>query len=420
MNNLTSTQLTIELLACAKRCGNSVQKSLALPQLASQCQALALEILQGRYQPGTHSRFAVREPKLREVFAPSFRDRLVQQWLIGHIQPTVEKQLIDDSYACRPGKGNLAAISKVQRHMRQPGHGYFLQLDIHSFFNSIPRAALNRAWHQLLSKTPHRGHRMALLLQIGERAFLYDASRAPHTLSGSRKLLANIPPHKRLDYRGATHGIPIGSLTSQVLANYYLNPLDQFIKHQLRIKGYVRYMDDLLLLGPDPATLNNWKQAIDCFLTEQLQLRLHPTKQQLQPCRHGARYLGYRVFAHHRWLLPRTCATFKARLAWFNHLLDPSQPPAAPPLRGSWARPEALPVQLDAGLLRSILATLNSYYGLLAQGNHWHLRQQFYHRHAGVLKRYYRPADAQYSHLRLRAGWQRLGQGFNHQQAFFD
>ena len=129
-----SQQLTIELLGCAKRCGNSVQKALGLLQLGSTCRELTHELLTGTWQPGAHSRFAVREPKLREVFAPSFRDRLVQQWLIAHINPTLERQLIDDTYACRPGKGNLAAINKVQRHMRQPSHGYFLQLDIQSFF----------------------------------------------------------------------------------------------------------------------------------------------------------------------------------------------------------------------------------------------------------------------------------------------
>lgn len=137
-----TSQLTNELLACAKRCGNSVQKSLGLLQMGSTCRELANELLTGTWQPGAHSRFAVREPKLREVFAPSFRDRLVQKWLIGHINPTLERQLIDDTYACRPGKGNLAAISKVQRHMRQPGHDYLLQLDIQSFFqlHTAPKA----------------------------------------------------------------------------------------------------------------------------------------------------------------------------------------------------------------------------------------------------------------------------------------
>lgn len=375
-------------------------------------------MLSGHYQPDSHSRFAVCEPKLREVFAPSFRDRVAQQWLINHVHSTVERNLIDDTYACRPGKGNLAAISKVQRNMRQPGHNYFLQLDIQSFFNSIPREGLKNVWQQLLMKTPLNPSRFQLLSHIGERSFLYDASRAPYTLSGSRKLLENIPTHKRLDYRGATHGLPIGSLTSQILANFYLNPLDHFIKHHLRIRGYVRYMDDLLILGPDPSTLNTWKSAISSFLEHQLDLRLHPTKQQLQPCRHGARYLGYRVFPHHRWLLQRTCQTFKARLAWFNYLIDQNQYPVPAPLRGAWSRPDALPEKLDAALLRSMLATINSYYGLLAQGNHLKLRWQLYHHHSGALKRYYRPANAKYSHLRLRAGWRHLGLELNSNENF--
>ena len=123
----------------------------------------------------------------------------------------------------------------------------------------------------------------------------------------------------------------------QLLANDYLNPLDHFIKHQLRVKGYVRYMDDLLLLGPDPAPLNSYKQAISDFLEQQRELRLHPSKQQLQPARHGTCYLGYRVFAQHRWLLPRSCQTFKARLAWFNHRLAPGQQ-ATPPRPQAWPR----------------------------------------------------------------------------------
>lgn len=226
----------------------------------------------------------------------------------------------------------------------------------------------------------HTGQCLALLAQNGEHTFLYDPNHAPHTHSGS--LLASISPRKRLDYRGETHGIPIGSLTSHVLANYYFNPQDQFIKHRMRVKGYMRYMEDLQLLGPTPATLNQWKQAISMFLTHNLQLRLHPTKQQLHPCRHGARYLGYCVFVHHRWLLLRTCQTFKARLTWFNHLLAPCQPTAMAPQRGVWALPRTARPRLASQHPRH----RQQLYGLLAHGNHLRLRQQFYHQHAGALK----------------------------------
>ncbi len=125
----------------------------------------------------------------------------------------------------------------------------------------------------------------------------------------------------------------------------------------------------------------------------------------------NALYLGYRVFPHHRWLLPRTCQTFKARLAWFNHKLTPDkQPHALAPQRGKWSHPDEWPESIDASVLRSVLATLNSYYGLLAQGNHLRLRQQFYHQHLGALKRYFIPGDSQYSHLKIKQVWQEPGQ----------
>lgn len=402
MDVITELSLTRELLAAAKQCGSSVQKSIALLELASSCQQLATDILQQRYQPLAHTRFAVSEPKLREIFAPAFADRIVQQWLVNHIEPTLEKRFIDDTYACRKGKGALAAIEKVQRHMRQPHHHYFLQLDIHSYFNSIPREGLATCWHTILHHTPLSAVRRELLRQVGAKIFLYDASRHPYTVSGARALLKHIPPHKQLCFRGATHGIPIGSLTSQMLANFYLHPLDLFIKHELKVKGYVRYMDDLMLMGATPAQLNQWRAAIKTFLANELGLQLHPTKQQLQPVSQGARYLGYRVFAHHCWVLPRTCNTFKQRLAWFNQLLQPSDERVTAPQRGLWSRPEMRAPTLDLALLRNMLATINSYYSLLQHGQHWRLRQQLYHQHFGLLKGFFIPANPGYTHIKLK------------------
>ncbi|MFM5590680.1 RNA-directed DNA polymerase [Aeromonas veronii] len=286
--------------------------------------------------------------------------------------------------------------------MRQPNHHYFLQLDIHSYFNSIPREGLSECWNNILRLTPLSEERRELLRQIGTKSFLHDASRHPYTVSGAQALLKRIPTHKQLCFRGATHGIPIGSLTSQILANFYLHPLDLFIKHELRVKGYVRYMDDLILMSATPAQLNQWREAIKAFLTHQLGLTLHPTKQQLQPVSQGARYLGYRVFAHHCWLLPRTCNTLKQRLAWFNHLLQPSDKPLNTPARGLWARPEMQAPPINLALLRNMLATINSYYGLLHHGKHWRLRQRIYHQHFGLLKHFFIPANAGYTHIKLK------------------
>lgn len=115
MNTFSLQKLTQELLQCAITTSSSLQKSLALENIAPLCQSLAYDLFHQTYQPGTYTRFAVNDPKLREIYAPLFRDRLAQCWLVSQLEPTVECQLIDDTFANRAHKGTLAAIHRVQR-----------------------------------------------------------------------------------------------------------------------------------------------------------------------------------------------------------------------------------------------------------------------------------------------------------------
>lgn len=110
-----------------------MQKSLPLPQLASLCRELSEDIVNHPYKLGRYTRFAVREPKLREIYAPSFRDRLAQAWLVQHAQPVLERHMIEDSFANRQGRGPLKAVQRVQQLCRRPGHQLVLQLDIRNF-----------------------------------------------------------------------------------------------------------------------------------------------------------------------------------------------------------------------------------------------------------------------------------------------
>lgn len=126
-------QVEIELLEAARSCGGSLQKALARPGLSSLCRELALKVEAGTWRPGRHARFAVEEPKLREIFAPCFADRIVEAWLVSWMEPLLERLYIDDNYANRKGRGPLAAIRKAQKSMRQPGHTWCLQLDVKSF-----------------------------------------------------------------------------------------------------------------------------------------------------------------------------------------------------------------------------------------------------------------------------------------------
>lgn len=404
---LSSIQLAQELLRCAASCGSSIQKSLALPHISQLCHELANDILCHRYQPGFYTRFAVREPKLREIYAPQFRDRLVQSWLVQHATPLLERLMIEDSFANRLNRGPLRAVERAQQLLRRPGHRYVMQLDIQNFFNSIRHELVLQQWLPILERGPWSAERKIILAEVSRAIICHDITQHPFISSGDRKLLASIPSHKRLGFYGTGVGLPIGSLSSQLFANAILSPLDHYIKHELKVRGYVRYMDDLLLMADNRQRLLDWQKCIHLWL-EPTGLRLHPNKQYVGLAQQGFDYLGYRVYPHYLHIRRRILASLRARIRWFEHLLapDPHRPAQRPP-RGLWGQQKiTTPLAPDGALLRQMLATLNSYWGLLAHAQHIRLRRYLYEHELGSLKRFFIPADEKYCHLRLKAGWQ--------------
>lgn len=161
--------------------GRSIHKSLNTESISITCRLLSDEISGQTCRPSIYSRFAVSEPKLREIYAPSFRDRRVQCWLVHHINPYVERVLIDDTFANRKGKGTLAAVKRTQQFMRQPGHAYYLPLDSQRFFNSIPlRPLLNLC--KVLTKHYLSEHPLYPTLDfIVERGILHPVAQCPWT-----------------------------------------------------------------------------------------------------------------------------------------------------------------------------------------------------------------------------------------------
>lgn len=388
-----------ELLHCAANSGSSVP----LPQLASLCRELGDAIVSHRYVPGRYTRFAVREPKLREIYAPQFRDRLAQAWLVHHAQPLLDRHMIEDSFANRQGLGPRGAVQRVQQLCRRPSHRWVLQLDVRNFFNSIQHQTIMAQWLPILDNANLPTARHDALVHLSQGILCHDVTLHAYSTSGDRALLARMPSHKRLSAGGAGVGLPIGSLSSQLFANFMLNPIDLLAKHQLKIRGYVRYMDDLLLLAPHTDMLWEWQRHITDRLCE-LGLTLHPSKQHLGLYEQGFDYLGYRVYPHHLHIRHRILKALRARIRWFEYLIRgiDQRPP-----RGVWGKGLFTPpVPVDGALLRQMLATLNSYFGLMAHANHLKLRKHIYERELGILKPYFMPGDETYRHLRLKAIWQ--------------
>jgi len=272
---------------------------------------LACELAGRTYRPSPSFCFVARNDKHREVFAAPFRDRVVHHLLVRHLEPIWEPVFIHDSYACRKGKGTHAAVYRLQTFLRQATanntrRAWFAQLDVKAFFPSINRRIL---LDMILSRLRNPDFRW-----LAELVILHDPSREP-LFSCSPSKWRNVPPHKSLFSVAPGHGLPIGNLTSQFFANVYLNALDQFVKHELKARRYVRYVDDIVLVHEDPELLQHWGEKMAVFLYEKLGLEFHPHRQRLRPASNGIDFLGYIVRASHLLVRRRVVANCRRTIA---------------------------------------------------------------------------------------------------------
>lgn len=233
------------------------------------------ELLSGSYLPGDYHYFQIYEPKCRTVAAAPFRDRVVHHAIVRVIQPLFEARFISDSFACRPGKGTHRAMRRALFFARK--YPFALKCDIQKYFPSIDHGILMAKLYRVI------GDERLLKVIEGILASHVDYVRKEWPVGGD---LFDVIDH--------SVGLPIGNLTSQFFANVYLDALDQFVKHELRIKGYVRYVDDFLLFSESRCDLRRCGEEIRKFL-DSLKLRIHPDKYRLTPTGLGMDFVGFVV-----------------------------------------------------------------------------------------------------------------------------
>jgi RNA-directed DNA polymerase len=281
--------------------------------------------LQNRtYAPSRSLCFIARQPKAREIHAADFRDRVVHHVLVPRLEALFEPVFIHDLYSNRKGKGTHAAVERLAAFMRSVGDNgrcpaWFLQLDVRNFFNSIDQAVLFGFINQRLKKAVAAGlidSAVAWDLSWLTRVLLKQDLKTETLYRCTEGDLNRVPPHKRLSAAPPGKGLPIGNLTSQFFANVYLNALDQFVKHRLKCRYYLRYVDDFILLDSDPEQLRVWELEIAAFLTEHLHLDLKAGTR-LRPVTDGADFLGYIVRPHYRLVRRRVVGNLRDRLAAF-------------------------------------------------------------------------------------------------------
>lgn len=352
-----------------------------------------------KYKPSRFHVFVVQDPKLREIFAPAFRDRLAQQWLISLIEPIINKQFIDDNFANRKKKGTHAAIKRSQYFMRKNINTHYCQIDIKSFFPSIDRTILLNLWKKWFMKFSYDSLTLSQIDYVATQIITQCAVEPYPIISGKKELLLKIPRNKSLFYVKKGMGLPIGSLSSQFFSNLYLNELDQYIKHELKIKSYLRYVDDMMILGNNPKELITQKNKIDLFLQEKLHLSLHPCKTTLQRVNQGANFLGVIVFPHHSYPRKRQIKSLKSKVNFFNKLIDLKKPELLNiPTNGIWRKyisKGKCNLSMEA-IERKIISTLNSYYGLFIHSKSYRLRKKMFFS-MGILANKIIPANINFS-----------------------
>lgn len=238
------------------------------------------------YQHGGYDDFYITDPKLRHIHKASVRDRLVHHAVYRQLYPFFAKTFIADSYSCQLGKGTHRALKRFEYFARIASKNHtktiwVLKCDIRKFFENIDHAIL--------------------LNILREYIINRDIIRLLDKIISSYESKPN-------------KGLPLGNLTSQLFVNIYMNEFDQFIKHKLKAKYYIRYADDFVFMSDDREKLAGYLQEANEFLKSELKLELHRNKIQIKTINSGIDFLGWIIFPHYRVLRAKTKRRMLKRL----------------------------------------------------------------------------------------------------------
>jgi RNA-directed DNA polymerase len=342
------------------------------------------------WKPRPSTCFVVQRPKARQIHAPDFSDRVVHHAIVPTLEAEYDPTFIFDSYANRKGKGSHKAVQRVQQFVRQvhsgQGGGWYLQIDIKNFFPSLSREKL---WTRMKPRLERSG--IAPWIMRATHALLRQSVEKTGVIYRCRpEELARVPEYKRLENAAPGCGLPAGNLSSQFLANVYLDPFDQFVKRTLRVKRYVRYVDDMVLIHRDRAQLEEWLEKIRDFLRYELALEIKDGII-LRPLTSGIDFLGYVTFPTHTLVRRRVLQHANEKLQdWSRQHMDKNGATGTP---------------ADYRQVQSLWA---SYCGHMRHANSWRLRQRFHRRLpwlaslTDVRRRFSYQLEGKHIHIRTR------------------
>ena len=260
--------------------------------VTSNLNQLQQELIEQIYFPKPLETFVVRDPKKRKISKADFRDRIIHHALCNVIEPIFDKTFIYDNCANRKGKGSLFALNQFDKYKRKvtsnlTSEAYCLKADIKHYFREIDRTTLL----EMIKR------------KIGCNQTIW---------------LIKIILEGNSERDNLIKGLPLGNLTSQFFAKVYLDKLDQFVKHNLKAKYYIRYVDDFVLLHSSKEQITKWKKEIGFFLKKELKLELHPDKSKIINLSHGVDFVGFRNFYHYRLLRKRNIRNIQGKIKNFK------------------------------------------------------------------------------------------------------
>ena len=307
--------------------------------------------------------FIVNYPVKREIFAADFRDRIIHHLIYNYINNIIDSQLIVGCYSCRIGKGTLYAIKQMYAFMQECSQNYtrdcyVMKLDIKGYFMSINKQLL---WEKLLKmleplvmEHPAGMDKDTLLWLID--TVLWNDPTQSCIIKGKRSDWKGLPTAKSLFHNPKEQGLPIGNLTSQLFSNVYLHDFDHYVRYELGVEYYGRYVDDFILMHPDKGFLLQTKEKIRHYLRNHCQLDLHPNKSYLQHYTKGVLFLGAYIKPYRIYIGNRTKNQFIQKVYGANSLLAEGEP----------GKEE----------LRLIRATINSYLGIMQHYKTYRIRKK--------------------------------------------
>lgn len=265
------------------------------------------ELRSQTYQHDPYYTFHIQDPKHRVISKATVRDRLVHHVVTSELNRVFDPAFIYHSYASRLERGTHRAVENVARALRAVSRNYTqpayaLKCDIKRFFDSVDHGVLLRLIRAKISD---------------ERFFRLIR----HIIMSFAVPVDNFEQRERVRREFYNIGLPIGNVTSQIFANIYLNELDQYVKHALKVRHYFRYADDFLIIHRDPVYLRQLLLAIQVFLADRLCLQLHPRKVEIRKFSHGIDFLGYVLLPHHHVLRTKTKRRMFKKLTFKQELL---------------------------------------------------------------------------------------------------